>query len=421
MKSLKHHLPILILLMAITFIAFGSFISTPLWDGSDADILCDAHLLSQDVGAVFRHIGFYFSQPLLQLAFLGEYKLFGMKPAGYIAINLLVHAFNSFLVYMLVHMLFPRKGMAVLAAALFALGVGSYGKILMTAHQLEALVLAGLHLMVLYFFIRNDFKAGGKLRSPLFFLGLTLFLLTGLTKTASFSLLGTLIAYKAFFYKWRGGRGILSADLLVFAGVSILFYWAQYKWGYRDPLVFDHESPGIRFSLLSFKNIFRYLNLMFFPLQHSSLLKTAGPLVLWLFKIKPVIQVFLTLSIISYSFFGIVFGNRAVRFFIAWTYITLLPFTGHTEAGQWLNLSHLYLTSLGFCVILAAGTTGTNALLHRAGWRRFLPYLIPAIFAFASIGLSHKLDIRNKITAAGPQSAAMRQQMLDTCGIPSGD
>ena len=123
------------------------------------------------------------------------------------------------------------------------------------------------------------------------------------------------------------------------------------------------------------------------------------------------------LSIISYSVFGFVFGSRAVRFFIAWTYITLMPFTGHTTSGMWLNLSHLYLTSLGFCVILAAGTTGTSSLLHRAGWRRFLPYLIPAIFAGAAIGLSHTLDQRNKVFAAGPQAEALRQQMRDTCGI----
>jgi len=421
MNILKDHLPILFLMTALTFVAFGTFLSTPIWNDIDASILCEANQLSQDVGAVFRHLGFYFSQPLLQMAFLAEFKLFGLNPTGYIVVNLLVHAFNSFLVYMLVHMLFPRKGMAVLAATLFALGVGSYGKILMSVHNLEALVLAGLHLMVLYVFIRNDFRSEGKLRSPLFFLGLILFLLTGLTKSASFSLLGTLIAYKAFFYKGRGRRAILSADLVVFAVICILFYWAQYQWGYRDPLVFDHDTTGLRFSLISIKNLFRYLTLMFFPLQYSPLLQTASPAIVWLYEAKVVIRFALTLAIISYSFFGFVFGSRAVRFFIAWTYITLIPFTGIKESGQWLNLSHLYLTSLGFCVILAAGTVGTSALLIKAGWRRYLPFLIPLIFAGASIGLAHKLDHRNKFNAEQPRAEALRAKMQETCRLQTAD
>ena len=415
MNTIKEHGWVFLLLLATSFLAFGKLMSTPIWDAFDGEILCEAHNLARNHSAMFHHIGFYFSQPILQLAFLLEYRFFGLNPSGYIAVNLFIHAFNSFIVYMLVHMLFHRRPMSVLAAMLFVLGVGSYGKILMGVHHLESLLLAGLHMLVLYFFIRNDFRRDGHILSPLFLIGLGLFLLTGLTRTASFSLILTLIAYKAFFFKWRMGRAILSKDLLVFTLVGILFYWAQHHWGYRQPTVFENTTAVEHFSLMSIKNIFRYLTLMFFPLQQSPILTEANALVIGLFKARVFIRFFLALAIVSYSFFGFVFGNKAIRFFIAWTYITLLPFSGQTESGTWLNLSHLYLTSLGFCVVLAAGTRSTCRLLRRAGHRRFIPYLVPLAFVMASVGLAHLLNQQHVQSAHEPKAIAMREQMVQTC------
>jgi hypothetical protein len=415
LRSLRIHGPVLAGLAAVVFLAFGRLTTTPLWDRLDSQIICDAHALSLDPTPMFNHIGFYFSQPLLQLAFLAEYQVFGLNLGGYIAVNLAMHAINAFLVYMLVNMLFPRQNMALLAALLFALAVGSYGRVFMTLHQLEALLVAGLHLLVLYFFIRNDFRRDGSVRSPLFVVGLVLFLLAGLTKAASFSLVGCLVAYKAFFYRHRASRAIMSPDILVFLVVGILFYLGQHQWGYRSPMVFENAAGETRFSLLSIKNIFRYLCLMFFPMQQSPILETAPAWIVWVYHARVVIRVLLTLAIISYSFFGFVFGSRAIRFFIAWTYITLLPFTGHTSSGAWLNLSHLYLTSLGFCVVLAAGANGTSALLASRRWKRFLPYLVPVCFAGISLGVAWSLDARNKTVAALPESVALREEVVHTC------
>ena len=136
----------------------------------------------------------------------------------------------------------------------------------------------------------------------------------------------TLMAYKAFFYRWRQGRAILSPDLLVLAGVGILFHLGQTQWGYRAPTIFHVSDVQTTFSWISLKNIFRYLNMMFFPMQMSPILETAHPLLRLAFDLRTVIRVALTISILSYSFFGFVFGSKAIRFFLAWTYITLLPF-----------------------------------------------------------------------------------------------
>ena len=407
--SFKLHFPVFLLLLALVFASFGRLLETPLWSPIDINVLTDARALVHNPGAMFRHVGFYFSQPVLQLAFLGEFHFFGINPAGYIAVNLFIHTITSFLVYMLVNLLFPRRILAVLSAVLFAFGVGSYGKVFMGIHNLESLLLASLHLLILYFFIRNDRRRGGGLRSPFFIMGLTLFLLTGLTRNASFSLISSLLAYKVFFNRGRGLRAVFSSDLLVLLGIGILYYWAQDHWGYNQGALFSESTTAKNFTWLSLTTIFRYLTLMFFPMQTSRRMETVPFFVTWAHEARAVIRTFLALAIISYSFFGFVFGNKAVRFFIAWTYITLLPFTGITEAGGWLNLNHLYLTSLGFCMILAAGAIGTSDLLARRKWRRFIPYLVPLSFMLISLVLTTKFNDRNIFRAQRPEVVEMRE------------
>ena len=415
MRLIRAHGLIIFSLTAVVFATFSRLMATPLFNPLDFAIIMDAHILSLNTMDMFRYLGTYFSQPILQLFFLLEYSLFCADHHGYIAVNLVLHIMNSFVLYMLVNMLFARKPMAVLAALLFAFTVGSYGKILMTASQQEALLLAHLHLLVLYFLIRNDFRHEGRLSSFYFLVGLGIFLLSGLTKASTFSLLGCLLAYKFFFYKERGGRGVFSLNLMILIGVGIVFYVAQSMWGYNHPTLFGEAGSPLQFTWISLKNLFRYLNLMIFPLQPSSLVERANPIVQLVFDIRTPIRIFLTLAIISYSFFGIVFGGRAIRFFIAWTYISVLPFTSHTPGGEWLNLQHLYLTSLGFCVILAAGTTGTSNLLEVRRWRRLLPYLIPLAYMVLALWITYELDEQNHLKGRLPRIMDMREQVEELC------
>jgi hypothetical protein len=117
------------------------------------------------------------------------------------------------------------------------------------------------------------------------------------------------------------------------------------------------------------------------------------------------------MAIISFSFFGIVFGSRPLRFFIAWTFITVLPFTGVTPSGGWLNLTHLYLTSIGFCTILAASVDGASGLLVAHRWRRYVPYLVPLMFVAGGLLLTHKIAAQNRRSAHTPRISELRQSL----------
>ncbi len=310
-------------------------------------------------------------------------------------------------------MLFFRPRMALFAALLFATGVGSYGKALQSVAQLEALLLAFFHLLVLYLFIRNDYRAEGRVRSRSFAFGLVLYILAGLTKASTLSLLGCLLAYKVFFVSHRRGRPILSADLIVFLVLGVLFQIGQTRFGYQGPTVLVPDESPVSYTLTSIKNVFRYLALMILPMQESSLLDAAGPLVQTVFDVRRFFYPVLMLGILSFSFFGFVFGSRPLRFFIAWTYIVLIPFSGTAASGAWLNLKHLYLASLGFCVVLSAATLGTFNLLRVRRWRRLLAFVVPVIYIVGAVTLAYRLDAGYDAASRLPKAIAARTALED--------
>jgi hypothetical protein len=407
------HGPVLALLLVVVFVAFGRLCTGDFWYPLDYQILLDAHQLADQPWRMFQHVGAWFSQPLLQLTFLLEYRAFGLEYGGYVAVNLVLHALNAFIIYMLVNMLFHRSGMALLASLLFALGVGNYGRNLQTIAGQESLLLAFLHLLVLYLFIRNDFRRDGKLLSSFFVAGLVIYSLTGLTKASTLSILGCLVAYKAFFFHRRERRPVFSNDLLVFLAVGLLFQIGQAQYGFRTPTVTSEIEGPLVYTYLSVLNVFRYLLLMIFPLQESTLLREAGAFVQALYDVRVAIRAVLVLAILSLSFFGFVFGSRPLRFFIAWTYITLIPFSAQAPGAEWLNLTHLYLASLGFCVVLAAGAAGCVNLLADHRWRRLVPLTVPLVFVLTSLSLNWRLDARNRTAAASDELQEIRQETIE--------
>ncbi len=413
MKKPWNHLSFLVALQLVVFATYWQVSSLPLWNPIDFEILLDADILSVNFGNFFNHLGNAFSQPLLRLGLMMEYRLFGLDPTGYLIINIVLHGLNAFVVYMLVYMLFPRERLAMLASLLFALSVGHYGKILMSLAGLEPMMLAFFYLVVLYCLIRNDFHHGGRIWSPWYLCGLAVFLLAGLTKPISFSILGSLVAYRFFFYKERGGRAVLPVSLLIPIVLGVAFYIAQRVWGYQEPDTNAWAGVGAIESVwFAFKNIFRYLNLVLFPMQASSILESSHPLIQFIYEWRVLIRSLVALGIISFSFFGLVFGSRAVRFFIAWTYITILPFTIVTGPHYWLNIQYLYLASIGFCVILASGTVGCIGLLKNHRWRRLVPLAAPLFFVVISQAVATRLIKQNLIRSSSENTRELRR-MLD--------
>jgi hypothetical protein len=152
---------------------------------------------------------------------------------------------------------------------------------------------------------------------------------------------------------------------------------------------------------------------MVFPIHSSTLVSEAGPVVKFIYEFATGIRMIIFLCIVSYSIFGFVFGNRAIRFFIAWTYIVVAPFCFFRFPSDWLDIRFLYLVSVSFQMILASGTVLAARLLYQRPWRRRLPYVIPVVFVALSYFVVRQLDVNYEEKAASPRLDAVKARFYE--------
>jgi hypothetical protein len=220
-----------------------------------------------------------------------------------------------------------------------------------------------------------------------------------------------LLFYNVFFIKERQRR-VLSGPLIVLlllGGVLTIFQWDRY-------LTLTAQYPagwGLGFFLGNFiSNIPGYLIHMVYPLHYTELVEqnTLGSLI---YGMRVWLRPLLGFIIFSYAAYGFVFGNTHLRFFIAWTFVTILPFCFFYTPGDWLNTKFLYLASAGFCLILASGTMKMFRVLAGRRWRRLLPLLIPAGFILMAFIIVTRLDRAYEERALLPETQQMRERFME--------
>jgi len=158
--------------------------------------LFDAHQSS-------GYIKFGYYRPVLQSSWILDYRLFGLKAAGYKWLNLLIHALNCFLVYILLWKLFGQEQLALKACLLFCVlptqewvvrYVTGRGDELSALFALLALVcLVGTD--TIYYSIRNYNKINSV--CPYFF-AFVFWALSALTREVAISYI--LYAFLIYFY-----------------------------------------------------------------------------------------------------------------------------------------------------------------------------------------------------------------------------
>ncbi len=395
----------LLLIISLTF--FSLVRDNTFWHSGDFLLLKESIEVDNSWESLFESAPFQPFQPLVKLVFYVEYKLFGLHAKKYYLFNILIHSINAFLVYFLVITLIRDKAIALLSAILFACAVGNYGKAVMVVSGIGDLLITNLTLMTLLLYFKNELEKGGRIRSIWFLGSLAFFVLSMLTKATSFSILGCMLAFH-FFFRAETKKPIFNRSFLVVAVVAFAALAAK--------LSFVPDLSGQEdFAFLSFR-IFRifgsYLVRMVFPIHGTELVSGSGPIVQFVYRMATEIRLITFLCILSYSVFGFVFGNRTIRFFIAWTYITVLPFCFFDFPDDWLNIRYLYLVSVGFIMILSSGTVLASRLLYQRQWRRFLPYLAPLFFVFLAQFIIVHLDRNYEQLSASPKIIGMRIDLV---------
>jgi hypothetical protein len=367
------------ILLVLGYLFFATVRDNTFWHYTDYLYLQQALKIDHNWREIFAQAPLKIFQPVVNLVFYAEFRCFGLDAKAYYVFNVFIHVLNSFLVYFVVSTLLKDRTIAVLSSLLFLFAVGNYGKAVMVASGISDLLITLLTLSTLLLYFKNELDNRGKLNSIYFYGCLICFFLSLLSKATSFSILGCILAFN-FFFRVETKRGAWGRGFIVLTAFALIVLIVKYSLLPEIPGQSDLDV----FSFSFVRNYASYLVRMVFPIQTSHLVTDAGPVVRFVYNLATEIRILIFLCIVSYSVFGFIFGNRTIRFFIAWTYITVAPFCFFKFPADWLNIRYLYLVSIGFCMILASGTVIATRLLYQKAWRRFLPYLVPFYFILLS-------------------------------------
>jgi hypothetical protein len=393
------------LLLGLSLIFFSLVRNNTFWQNADFLFLQQAIDVSYSWRDIFASAPGQPFQPLIKLIFYLEFSAFGLEAWKYFLFNIVIHSINAFLVYFLVMTLLRDQTIAVLSSLLFAFAVGNYGKAVMVVTGISDLVITMLTLLSLLLYFKNELQKGGRAGSSWFAITVVCFVLSLLTKATSFSILGCMLAFNLFF-RAETGKPVFHRNFVILTIVALAAIIVKFA-VLHDVTATQNLSFGRSF----FRNFGSYLVRMVFPIHGSSLVTDSGSVVRFIYQAATEIRVVTFLCILSYSVFGFIFGNRTIRFFITWTYITVLPFCFFKFPQDWLNIRYLYLVSVGFIMILASGTVLASRLLYQQAWRRFLPYLAPLVFVLLSQFIITHLDKNYEALAASPPIQASKARI----------
>ncbi|MCP4549928.1 MAG: hypothetical protein GY835_26015 [bacterium] len=400
---------IFLILLGISFVLFGQILNNDFWTREEFEYLANS-LVNLPADMVFSE-SVSIEHPLVNMFHRFEYLLFGDKPMGYYLLNIFIHAINAFLLYLLIYQILKGFGIAFLSSVMFACAVGNFGKEVMYAAGVSGILMHTVFLLTVLCYVMNEIKSQGKIVSFWFLATLFFFTISIVNRFAFFSGVGVLLAYNVFFRRERE-RPVFALPillLLVFGSILTGFQWESLKMVTNS----YPEGWGAGFFLGNFfKNIPAYLIHMFYPAHYTELVQGEGflsTLYSWNFWIRPLLGVI----IFAYAAYGFVFGNTSLRFFIAWTVVTILPFCFFHMPGDWLNTKYLYLSSVGLCLILATGTMKMYGVLVGRGRRRFLPFVIPAIFIMSVFVIVDKLDKAYEYRSKQPETLEFKARFLE--------
>jgi Flp pilus assembly protein TadD len=287
-----------------------------------------------------------------------QYQLWGLAPAGYHLVNVLLHAANAALVWRILARMQIRG--AWLAAAIFALHPVHVESVAWVAELKD--VLSGL-LYLAAFLAYVTFVTGERWRS--YALSLALFAAAMLSKLA----VVTLPLAIGIWLWWRSGRLVradvarLAPMLALAAGMGL----ADVVVGRAAPVHFDFTLPE-RIAIAG-RSLCFYAGKLVWPAELIPLYPRwpidAGDLRQWL----PVGVVLAAFSVAALTRRRFGRGPMAAATYFAVTLVPILGFVDHSFMGWSLVADRFqYLASIGPIALGAAGAARASALMPLRPW-----------------------------------------------------
>ncbi len=315
--------------------------------------------------------------PVQIISYMFDYLIWGMRPAGFIFTNILVHTANGILFYCLLTRLSWNKLAAGAAALIFLIHPVQVESVVWVSQRKNVLSLLFFLLSFLWYLSYKDRDAAGGQRRSWYALSLIAFILSLLAKSVSIVLPLVLFSFDCCVSTGRDQRNFknLLIDKIPFVAVAVVFVFITIKsqavtmGGGRA----TYLNGSLVDTLLTMLPIFiQYLKLVFWPANLSAVY--APPIKTGLdFDVAAAVVL---LSLIAG--FGIFLYNRRrdLLFWIVFFFLGLLPVSQIIPIVTLMNDRYLYFPMLGAAAFIAGSAFLT---IDKAGDKKFLGIAAGAI------------------------------------------
>lgn len=303
-------------------------------------------------------------RPLVTLSYFIDYSLWKLKPFGYHLTNLVLHIFNTILLFIFIDLIARDKKIALLTSLFFALHPANSEAVNVISFREELLVLI-LYLSSFILYIKLDNSS--RIKKIYFYVfSLILFLLALFSKEMAITLPVLLILYDYYFVFHGRTKELFSRFKSRYIGyiVILLFYILI-----RFVVIVNTSEPPAEYPGGSF-----YTNILTMPKVFATYIK-------WLLLPIDIHALPESSILISHSFFdlwallsialGIIYIAVAIKtretakeisLSMLWIFITLLPVSNILPLSNYMASRYLYLPSVGFCFLIATLLVRLSAL-----------------------------------------------------------
>jgi hypothetical protein len=329
---------------------------------------------------------FAFYRPGAVALFSLEHALFGEASGAYLTFNYLIHLAATLLMLLIVWRLMGDATVAFLAAGLFVVGYGHYGKQVMWASTSGPLVAVVLSLLAVFLAISVARRiTEGRRHSIAARVTLLLILLAVapafheaamLTPLLVVWLLVRLTARRRPLARAVGGASL----------VPLLLWFAVYSFVSTVRPAYAEAREAV----LHVPSYFiRYLGLMVLPVQPSAI-AGQGPAISTLIHSAVVLHVLIGAPASIALVIATIRGGYATRIFAAWLILALVPFTFVAMPPAWLELRYLYYAAIPYCAWIAVALK--PLLSSRRAWLRHGARLAVVALIIATAVLTTMLE-----------------------------
>ncbi len=368
-ESTKLHVLSLAVLLAATLVAYASVFGHTFAVNLDDGV----YVLRNQIirGFTWDHVRValarpYFGNyaPLHILSYMLDYTLWGLKPAGYLLANVLLHYLNGVLIYLLLFRISGRKRWGFVGAFIFLLHPVQVESVAWVSQRKN--VLAMFFFLASFHFYLSYRTGGAKRRGLAYVLSVISFILSLLSKSVTVILPLVLFLYDLCYLekqdrkRWLVDKvpyGIAAAAIAV---VTIISQSPEFGGG---RISYHGGSPVITF--LTMLTVWpRYLRLLFYPTALS---------VIYYLPVKTGLDLSVLLSGLLVVLLGVagVFLYRSKRKLSFWFFvffIGFLPVSQIVPLVTLMNDRYMYFPMLGASAFL--GSLCLTATERLPGYRR---------------------------------------------------